>query len=198
MLLSPPNADSRAVQDDFLNDKGYKMSDGSKPVLFIRVIVNEVTGQQTSQSGQATSIKMAHFRILLVLDDSEATAASIELNSTRMMSGGTTRLLVVSRAWTHSNSSSPVLSERDIYFIPGVTPTVNNVLDLLVGKNRHHYKLHDSGSGCRYWTKVVLQDLIGAYYLPAGSDGVVAAIMADIQRTRPNVLMLANADGTFF
>ena len=58
--------------------------------------------------------------------------------------------------------------------------------------------LHESGSGCRYWTKVVLQDLISAGYMAPGCDGIVDAVRAEIFAENPEILMITDAEGKFF
>ena len=186
----------RTEQDDYLSDRDFRADDGPKTVRFVRVFANEIPGQSAKPG--AKPVAMAHFRILLVLDDNPVHPASVELNSMGVTATGDTKLVVSSRGWIVSNGRTPKLAEKDVHPVAGATLTVDKVLDLLVSKNRHHYKLHQSGSGCRYWTKVVLHDLIGVGYLPPGSDGVVDAMVTDILKVRPNVLMLTNAEGTFF
>ncbi|TBU25021.1 hypothetical protein BD311DRAFT_670545 [Dichomitus squalens] len=170
------------------------------PVLFVRILVNMILGGRASGETSTQSVPMAHFRILLVLDDSSNSPLSIELNSVGLVTTtGLTRMHVISRNWTHSAGTTRVLAEQDVHFIPGhALPTVDTVLNLLVGNKRHHYMLHASGSGCRYWTKVVLQDLIRAGYMAPGSDSIVATIKDEIAKANPQILMLADAEGTFF
>lgn len=152
----------------------------------------------TSASGK--SAKMAHFRILLVLNDSITHPRAIQLNSMGYaLTTGETKMLVSSHNWSHSAGRTPLLCEKNVKFIPGkALPTVDAILNILVNKKRHHYKLHKSGSGCRYWTKVALQDLIGAGYMAAGSEEVVDTMKTEISTSHPSVLMLDDAEGQFF
>ncbi|KAM5542103.1 hypothetical protein V8D89_004413 [Ganoderma adspersum] len=189
----------RTHKDDYVDDQKYSLMDGSRPVISIRIIANQVLGQAASAAdGTVPVANMAHFRILLVVDESTGHPASVELNSMGMAVTGTTKLVVASRQWVHSAGTAAKLADEVILPLQGKVLTVDNILDMLIRNCRHHYRLHNSGSGCRYWTKVVLEDLVNVGFLPVGSERVVAAIMEHIRKTRPQIYMLANAQGQFF
>ncbi len=132
---------------------------------------------------------MAHFRFLLrlVLDDDPGHPAAVELN---LMGVTTTRdislLVVYSRNWIVSAVKAQATKsarERDMIHPSPAEKTlaVDEILDLVVNNNRgrrYNLKLHTSGSGCRYWTKVILGDLVAVGYPATGSNAVVNAIAA--------------------
>ncbi|KAL0953440.1 hypothetical protein HGRIS_004673 [Hohenbuehelia grisea] len=105
-----------------------------------------------SKLGEHSNVFTGHFRIYLVLEHGQ----SIQLNSFRFLSDGTTKLEVKYCPYEFSVTRTFMSKTK----FPVAAPfTVRQALECLLMNNRDHYVLDSStGSGCRYWCYVVLVD----------------------------------------
>lgn len=102
-----------------------------------------------------------HFRVSLVLPND----CSIHLN---MLPSGVGTNMITGLLQIHHKLYA-YSTENTITF--SVTPalggkTAAEVLTHILGNRRDKYTFNNEGYGCRYWSDVILQDLVGGNFIP--------------------------------
>ncbi|TDL27899.1 hypothetical protein BD410DRAFT_335621 [Rickenella mellea] len=144
--------------------------------------VNSITVHACSTVGTSAqgSVSVAHFRLFLGL--SGVRPESVELNNTGHQGGRTTTTFITYRPYSRSQTVTTL--GYQVVNIAGSNLTVNQILEhLFVTKRRHLYRLDaDTGSGCRFWCRTVLSDMVAQTWIPSSAIELTEAIAEAIQR----------------
>ncbi|KAI0062138.1 hypothetical protein BV25DRAFT_1804460, partial [Artomyces pyxidatus] len=148
------------------------------------------TGERNNRSG--------HWRIFLDFDRINGDALSVELNSQRLYTGDRfdTRLFIVSRPYYMSNKR--FITSMTFAVNPSIILKVQDVINLLLQRNRDMYILNTQGSGCRFWCETVLSDFEQAQWLLHGTHRAAWEFGITTARQYPLLLPEIAPQGTFF
>ncbi|ODM21986.1 hypothetical protein SI65_02830 [Aspergillus cristatus] len=137
-------------------------ADYTLPVKYIRVIIEvpETGHESDTYSG-------SHPSIYLLTSD----GGSVRVNMHRAKPEDTMGTYVLERCsyWCIDYPLKVV----DLSAVKGLT--VGDVTGLVEGKGRVRYKLADSGTGCRFWVKTVIDDLNAAGYIDESAASITQA-----------------------
>ncbi|GBE81776.1 hypothetical protein SCP_0401490 [Sparassis crispa] len=78
------------------------------------------------------------------------------------------------------------------------TATVNDLLSVIIDKKRHQYKYDDSGSGCRYWCTVVVDDWEQQGLVTPGAHNELENHISQLSGKNPARVPMPVRKGTFY
>lgn len=136
-----------------------------------------------------------HFRLFCVIDEDN----SVELQTFRLStSTGICRLLVIDRNYASSNKNQ--LDKHEMPCVEGREFTIKEVIDYILHvKKRYKYLFDcDTGSGCRYWCNVVVQDLEDFGLLPVGTTVAMVTWGDRVAETDREHMNIPATQGIFY
>ncbi|KAF9240405.1 hypothetical protein BU15DRAFT_61422 [Melanogaster broomeanus] len=134
-----------------------------------------------------------HWKIFVNCASEGQSTTNVKLDLSPGQDGAVGVLIVNETPYENSVTSTASVSE-----VATAGITVGGLLAMLERNGRNRYKYDDSGSGCRFWCRTVLEDLENGGLVSGGAVERFDAYIVENSRGNPGRFPWPTREGTFY